>query len=76
MKTKITFKDHGQDLLGFIIDADNKIESAFPFHSAIYAGAKVMNRKFTIGRTLKIKHEKYGPYEIKYSIIAVETIND
>lgn len=69
---KITFEDHGQDFLEWIINTDNgMILSCAPFQQAVWVGKLVdRGQTFSTGGKVKLKDGK----EVSYPIAAVEYI--
>ena len=69
---KITFEDHGQDFLEWVVNTDNgMVLSCAPFQQAAWVGKLVdRGQTFCAGGKIKLKDGK----EVSYPIAAVEYI--
>jgi hypothetical protein len=74
MKTIITFEDHGQDFLMWIIDENSKIIDCKPSQFSIWGGFTVMNDKLRVGDLVRIKKGKER-LTIKYPVANIQLDN-
>ncbi len=72
----ITFEDHGQDFLKWLINEDNVIVHCEPFQSWLWNGRKVLTETLVVGGNIKFVTNTYPEgIELKYPIKSIETDN-
>lgn len=75
MKFQLTFEDHGQDFLRWIVDPDGNVLEAQPFQSDLWTQVQVVGiQAMKPGDTLSFV-DPYGRLRwLKYRVAEIETI--
>jgi hypothetical protein len=78
MLIKVTFEDHGQDFLTWIIDTElGEVVNCEPFQASIFVGSKIDQRVFDVGGFVTfVSPHVEEPLTIRYPIESVELITN